>query len=526
MDLAKGSSCQSRSVLREPHPREAQIWTGPGQKRVAPPRCTGLQAAGGTQVAEGSRRRAAAAQVGGSPAGGGVEAGEAPSPVLTRLRHSSPESWNYNVVSKGSEMFAASVGNVDWLRFCLNRGRERKEIAVDSKGFSAIHFAAQRNKLPSLQVLVDEYKFPVDQPTNSGQTALHLVIQKNKRSDILPCVDYLLRKGADINLQADHGCTPLHLAAQNGQLGCMKTLVKSGANVHAQDALGYKPIDYCKLWNHRDCARFLKDAMWKQDKKNFAQEMGKLKTLKRKLAILERRYLIEFQKKQRNLRDAHFRTWLQGKLPAQTPASVGPKQAGGIRPWSAFIFKTLGPQLSKTLYAYPSVEVQLQSLPSPAASPKPVYKQTTVRRPKVWDLSTNPDMPPATKIGHPQGIRLGVHPDPCKEHDFCRFLKVSPNSLGGACLRTVDDHEVTPVPHLPFEVMVQTLYPGLKSYRMKVPQGFCPVDILRVPQKRHLGDTCTREMAMSLRETFDEPFLATLEACRTPVVPLAKEFLR
>lgn len=28
-------------------------------------------------------------------------------------------------------MFAASVGNVDWLRFCLNR--EHKEVIVDDK---------------------------------------------------------------------------------------------------------------------------------------------------------------------------------------------------------------------------------------------------------------------------------------------------------------------------------------------------------------------------------------------------------
>lgn len=232
------------------------------------------------------------------------------------------------------------------------------------------------------------------------------------------------------------------------------------------------------------------------------------------------------QKKQRSLRDARFRTWLQGKLPAQTPASTGPKQGGGIPPWSSFIFKALGPQPSKALYTYPSVEIQLQGLPSPVVSPKPVYKQTTLSRPKVWNISTNPDTPPATKIGHPQGIRLGVHPEPFKEHDFCRFLKVSQNSLGGACLHTVEDHEVTPVPHLPFEVMVQTLYPGLRPYRMKVPQGFFPVDILTVPQKRHSGDTCTHAMAMSLRDTFDEPFLATLEACQTLVPPPPKEFLR
>lgn len=51
------------------------------------------------------------------------------------------------------------------------------------------------------------------------------------------------------------GSTPLHLASCNGLLGCVELLVQSGANVHAQDATGFKPIDYCRLWNHRTCAR-------------------------------------------------------------------------------------------------------------------------------------------------------------------------------------------------------------------------------------------------------------------------------
>lgn len=42
-------------------------------------------------------------------------------------------------------------------------------------------------------------------------------------------------------------------------------------------------------------ARFLKDVMWKHDKKVFAREMEKLKTLKKKLTILEYRYLTEYQ---------------------------------------------------------------------------------------------------------------------------------------------------------------------------------------------------------------------------------------
>lgn len=35
------------------------------------------------------------------------------------------------MIATYSEFFAASVGNVDWLRFCMNP--ERKEVVVDDK---------------------------------------------------------------------------------------------------------------------------------------------------------------------------------------------------------------------------------------------------------------------------------------------------------------------------------------------------------------------------------------------------------
>lgn len=68
-----------------------------------------------------------------------------------------------------------------------------------SQGFTAIHFAAQRGKLACLQVLVEEYKFPVNLLTNNSQTPLHLVIHKDNTTVALPCIYYLLEKGAALN---------------------------------------------------------------------------------------------------------------------------------------------------------------------------------------------------------------------------------------------------------------------------------------------------------------------------------------
>lgn len=45
--------------------------------------------------------------------------------------------------------------------------------------------------------------------------------------------------------------------------------------------------------------RFLKDSMWKRDKKDFACETGKLKRLKGQLALMEQDYLTEYQVRSR-----------------------------------------------------------------------------------------------------------------------------------------------------------------------------------------------------------------------------------
>lgn len=48
--------------------------------------------------------------------------------------------------------------------------------------------------------------------------------------------------------------------------------------------------------------RFLKDSMWKRDKKDFACEMRKLKRLKGQLALMEHDYLTELQVSRRAAR--------------------------------------------------------------------------------------------------------------------------------------------------------------------------------------------------------------------------------
>ncbi|MBZ3887935.1 Ankyrin repeat domain-containing protein 53, partial [Sciurus carolinensis] len=422
------------------------------------------------------------------------------------------ELWEQRANGCYFELFAAAVGDVEWLRFCLNR--KHWDIPTDNKGFAAIHFAAREGKLDCLQVLIEEYQFPVNLPTKNGQTPLHLVIHKDNKPVALPCIDYLLQKGAAINSKTKSGSTPLHLASREGMLSCVKFLVQNGANVHAKDGTGCKPIDYCKIWNCRACARFLKDAMWKRDKKDFACEMGKLKRLKDQLLIMEHDYLLECQKERQLLREDDFRKWLRSKLPCQFHSLVcdTKEEEADVPPLSTALSKIQKSQISMSFH--PSLEGHLQNILQPVAPPKPSYKKPTIRRPTAWNISTNPATSPTTEIGSPQGIRLGVHPDPCQEHDFRDFLKVTPDPHGGAWLQTVDGHWVAPVPKLPYKVIVRVLYPGAQPFRMKVPQGLYPINILDVPKKRHFSEDTfqANALVMNLHETFDEAFLATIQA--------------
>lgn len=229
------------------------------------------------------------------------------------------------------------------------------------------------------------------------------------------------------------------------------------------------------------------------------------------------------QKEHQILKEADFKKWLHSKLLPRGQSLIHrAEQEPQAPPWTIALSKT--PKPPKRFH--PSLEMRLQQMPQlepqPSVTPTPVYKKPTVRRPKLWDISNNPATSPTTQIGYPQGIRLGVHPDPSPEHDFRRFLEVRSDGHGGARLCTVAGKQVAPVPRLPLEVIVRELYPQVRPYRMKVPQGFRPVSMRDVARKRYLGDNTfwTDTLAMNLRETFDEAFLAAVRAHQgLPTVP-------
>jgi ankyrin repeat protein len=97
--------------------------------------------------------------------------------------------------------------------------------------------------------------FPYQERGGQGdRTLLHYAVQGNH----LPVVEFLVSKGADINLQTEHAPTPLHLAAETGDLPIAKFLIDHGAKVNLKaQGHGPTPLQEALINGHPAVAQLL-----------------------------------------------------------------------------------------------------------------------------------------------------------------------------------------------------------------------------------------------------------------------------
>lgn len=203
-----------------------------------------------------------------------------------------------------------------------------------------------------------------------------------------------------------------------------------------------------------------------------------------------------------------FKTWLRLKLrrPEPAPACRVPNLA-----WHTLDHARILPPLS----IHCSREAQRLLAQLERLRKASEHRLSLPRAPQLraWDPSTNPARSPVTQISRPQDIRLGVQPDPDPERDLSCFLEVITGQPGEERLLTRTGHKVAHLPQLPFRVILGALCPSQLPSRMKVPEGLCATSLSLMPRKRHQADAfCTDTLAMTLRETFEDAFVAAVRA--------------
>ena len=112
---------------------------------------------------------------------------------------------------------------------------------VNKVKHTPLMIAAIRGHINALTLLI-KHGADVDLQDSDGYKALHFAVYGSDiSSEIFSC---LIGIGADVNARTKNGVTPLMIAAEEGHINVVTSLVKCGANVHLQDKDGQTALHH------------------------------------------------------------------------------------------------------------------------------------------------------------------------------------------------------------------------------------------------------------------------------------------
>uniref|UniRef100_H3AQ56 Espin like n=1 Tax=Latimeria chalumnae TaxID=7897 RepID=H3AQ56_LATCH len=120
---------------------------------------------------------------------------------------------------------------------------------------SSLHFPACKNIIPALRYVASFTGIDLSAQDNEGATALHFAA----RAGHFRILERLLRMGAK-SITDYWGGTPLHDAAENGELECCQFLILSKVLPGLRDQDGYMAGDLAEYNGHSQCAKYLRTA--------------------------------------------------------------------------------------------------------------------------------------------------------------------------------------------------------------------------------------------------------------------------
>jgi ankyrin repeat protein len=121
--------------------------------------------------------------------------------------------------------YAASNDHLEIVRVLLEKGAD-PDIACPF-GQTPLLRASYFGHLRIVEALLSATRLP-NAKTKAGWTAVYTALQQ-KNPEV---AEYLVRKGVDCESKSDFGIAPIHLAAENGQVGIMSTLLSVGADAN------------------------------------------------------------------------------------------------------------------------------------------------------------------------------------------------------------------------------------------------------------------------------------------------------
>ncbi|KAG7261426.1 hypothetical protein CRUP_008030 [Coryphaenoides rupestris] len=165
-----------------------------------------------------------------------------------------------------------SEGDPEWLHLSLQH--LSLQLDTHQQGVSMLHVACLHGHLACVKQLVESGLVDVNDSCARGSRPVHMVLSTQSSPNSSACTDAAV--------------TPLHSAAAEGLLACTEMLVHAGADVHARDKYGHTPLDTARSCCHRAVARYLKDCMWRANKKRELELKKQVKLLYWDLVLMSK----------------------------------------------------------------------------------------------------------------------------------------------------------------------------------------------------------------------------------------------
>ena len=138
---------------------------------------------------------------------------------------------------------AACHGSPEVVTFLMNRGN-----GVNLRGHlgkSPMHCAIadrKKNSAEILQILIEAVGAKINSKDADGDTLLHYAVGRD-----IKLVEILVKHGAKVGLKNIWGETPLHVAAERGDIQIMKYLLNHKADIDARDNNDESPLRHALM---------------------------------------------------------------------------------------------------------------------------------------------------------------------------------------------------------------------------------------------------------------------------------------
>lgn len=119
--------------------------------------------------------------------------------------------------------------------------------------YTAVVQAATEGNIPVVRAALDRDPRLIRRTEWDRATLLHNAVGHDEEE----MAAFLIGRGAKVNARTSSGLTPLHMAAQNGNIPIITLLLEHRAKINAVDGKGWTPVDRAVKWRHPEAARFL-----------------------------------------------------------------------------------------------------------------------------------------------------------------------------------------------------------------------------------------------------------------------------